>query len=496
MSFPQIPQQSEDNLRLQNLTTNQHQQSNFQSTGQQRYETNNIYETQEKLGLNSSTQHRQTPPPLLPAKLPLMRPNHGRIFCGVCRGIGLHLGIPVTLVRILMIGLTFTWGLGIALYIYLWITIPAGDPVAAAQRIDYNPNYNPLSRGNKPLYSSQTNYNTQENNEQATGLVEAFQKASKPALLALLGALLIIFASSLSSGKMRTQFILPAMLLISSIAVAWLHLGNNKNQWWTLPLSFMLMLASLASYVFPKFTLSEAWQMMILALALLVAVAIILAPSAEVLLQRLSTEQAGKEREEERADMTAHLHDGVLQTLALIQLHASDPQTVFALARGQERDLRSWLYQERTPSERSVSSGLKDIAAYIEDDYSKPIDIVTVGDALPSAQTDALLNATQQALINAVTHGEEPISVYCEANSDKVEIYVRDHGKGFNLDTIAADRLGIRQSIKGRIERKGGTVEIVSKPNWGTEVRMHMPLSAKQHTNGSNNSSIEQQAQQ
>mgnify|MGYP000479575237 CR=1 FL=1 len=81
--------------------------------------------------------------------------------------------------------------------------------------------------------------------------------------------------------------------------------------------------------------------------------------------------------------MTAHLHDGVLQTLALIQLHSDDPQTVFSLARQQERELREWLYQERTTSDRSVSAGLKAIAAQTEDEHSKPIEVVTVATARP-----------------------------------------------------------------------------------------------------------------
>lgn len=181
--------------------------------------------------------------------------------------------------------------------------------------------------------------------------------------------------------------------------------------------------------------------------------------------------------------MTAHLHDGVLQTLALIQLHSDDPQTVFSLARQQERELREWLYQERTTSDRSVSAGLKAIAAQTEDEHGKPIEVVTVGDARPSAQTDALLDATQQALINAVTHGGEPISVYCEAGADKVEVFVRDHGDGFDMNAIPEGRLGIRESIIGRIRRRGGTVEIVSRPHWGTEVRMHMPVAGGRQPN-------------
>ena len=153
------------------------------------------------------------------------------------------------------------------------------------------------------------------------------------------------------------------------------------------------------------------------------------------------------------------------QTLALIQMHADEPQTVFSLARQQERELRDWLYQDRTPSERSVNAGLKQIAAEVEDEHGKPIEVVTVGDARPSAQTDALLDAARQALVNAATHGGEPISVYCEASGGTVEVFVRDHGNGFDVHTIPEDRLGIRESIVGRIRRRGGTVEIVSRPH-------------------------------
>ncbi|WP_094722957.1 ATP-binding protein [Bombiscardovia coagulans] len=427
-----------------------------------------------------------------------MRPKHGRVFCGVCQGISLHLGVNVLWIRLIMIGLTPAWGIGLVAYIFLWICIPSGDPVAAAQTVNHNPAFAPLSRGNTPFVNAaieQTQDNASKNSDQDTGLTELFHSASKPALLAGIGTLLLTLAFFIQFNSHSDRLLLPAIFLGAGIVSAWLRFGGNNHHWWTLPLSASLILAALAAYVFPSFPWTEAWQMMALALAVLAAVAVILTPWAGTLLQRLSSERAEKEREEERADIAAHLHDGVLQTLALIQLHASEPQTVFTLARGQERDLREWLYQERTPSERSVSSGLKLIAADIEDTYSKPIDIVTVGDALPSAQTDALLDATQQALINAVTHGSEPISAYCEASTDKVEIFVRDHGEGFELEDVPLDRLGIRQSIIGRIERRGGTVEIVSKPHWGTEVRMHMPISASYTGSGSSTNISQPQGQ-
>ncbi|WP_317643729.1 ATP-binding protein [Bombiscardovia apis] len=415
-------------------------------------------------------------PPLLPARLPLMRPKQGRILCGVCKGISLHLGIKVSWVRLFMLALIFAFGAGIVAYIFLWIYVPAGDPIAAAQQLYYDPQAQPLARPNAGIAGPANQ--SEEPTSSDSGLSEVLHNAPKPALLAGVGALLLALALSFSLTGMPRRLVFPTILLASSLAIAWFHFGGDQRRVWTLAASGALILAALASYVFPTFPADEAWQMMLLALIVIAAVAVILTPWASSILARLSTERAQKEREEERADMAAHLHDGVLQTLALIQLHADDPQAVFTLARGQERDLRNWLYQERTPSDRSVSSGLQSIAAQIEDAHGKPIDVVTVGDAHPSAQTDALLDATQQALINAVTHGAEPISVYCEAGKGKVEVFVRDHGAGFDTKAVPPDRLGIRESIIGRLERRGGTVEIVSRPNWGTEVRMHMPISA------------------
>ncbi|AKV56136.1 ATP-binding protein [Bifidobacterium actinocoloniiforme] len=411
----------------------------------------------------------------MPARLPLMRPRHGRILCGVCRGISLHLGVSVTWVRLAMLALTFAFGIGMAAYILLWIFVPVGDPYVAAQAAASTGEHSPLSRGNAPSASEP---DEKEGTEAREGLLDVLRGASKPVLLIGLGALLLTLALSFLWRGLPGHLVLPALLLGAGIAVAWLRFDGARHRVSTLALSACLILAALASYVFPVFPLREAWQMMILTLAVLASVAVVLTPWAQALLQRISSERAGKEREEERADMAAHLHDGVLQTLALIQLNADDPQTVFTLARGQERDLRDWLYQERTPTDRSVSSGLKQIAAQIEDEHGQPIDVVTVGDALPSAQTDALLDAARQALLNAVTHGGEPIALYCEAGKSKVEVFVRDHGDGFDPAAIPPDRLGIRQSIIGRIERRGGTVEIVSRPGWGTEVRMHMPISA------------------
>lgn len=417
------------------------------------------------------------PEPLLPARMPLMRPKRGRWLTGVCKGIALHLGISVMWVRLAFIALTCLYGAGIIAYVFLWIFMPAGDPQAVASAEHIPVEQAPLARGNQPAQAG-----VEDTAVSAESLSEAIQRAPKPALVALAGFVLLTIGLLLVGTGADSQLIIPLLLGLAGIALAWMNLSPNGTQLLSMLGGIALIFMGWAIYV--SNVTYVGWgtsprRIMLSGFIMIACIVLAVMPWANAMLQRLSREQALKEREEERADMTAHLHDGVLQTLALIQLHSEDPSTVFTLARGQERELREWLYQERSTSDRSVSAGLKQIAAEVEDEHGKPIEVVTVGDAHPSAQTDALLDATRQALVNAVTHGSEPVSLYCEATDTTVEVFVRDHGEGFDIDAIPPDRLGIRESIIGRIKRRGGTVEIVSRAGWGTEVRMHMPIALK-----------------
>ena len=417
------------------------------------------------------------PEPLLPARMPLTRPKRGRWLTGVCKGIALHLGISVMWVRLAFIALTCLYGAGIIAYVFLWIFMPAGDPQAVASAEHIPVEQAPLARGNQPAQAG-----VEDTAVSAESLSEAIQRAPKPALVALAGFVLLTIGLLLVGTGADSQLIIPLLLGLAGIALAWMNLSPNGTQLLSMLGGIALIFIGWAIYV--SNVTYVGWgtsprRIMLSGFIMIACIVLAVMPWANAMLQRLSREQALKEREEERADMTAHLHDGVLQTLALIQLHFEDPSTVFTLARGQERELREWLYQERATSDRSVSAGLKQIAAEVEDEHGKPIEVVTVGDAHPSAQTDALLDATRQALVNAVTHGSEPVSLYCEATDTTVEVFVRDHGEGFDIDAIPPDRLGIRESIIGRIKRRGGTVEIVSRAGWGTEVRMHMPIALK-----------------
>lgn len=423
----------------------------------------------------------QASEPLLPARMPLMRPKRGRWLTGVCQGIALHLGISVVWVRLAFIVLTMLYSAGIVAYVFLWIFVPAGNPVAAAaaQSNTMPINQAPLAHGNRPVDAQGSAIDTEDIVGSSESLADAVKRAPKPALVALSGFALMTIGLLLFSAGVDNDIIMPLLLVFAGIALAWMNLAPRGMQVFSMLGGLALIFVGWALYVSNVSFIgwgTSPRRIMASGLVMIAAMATAVLPWANAMLRQLTHEQSLKEREEERADMVAHLHDGVLQTLALIQLHSKEPDTVFTLARAQERELREWLYQERVTSDRSVSAGLKAIAAEVEDGHGKPIEVVTVGDARPSAQTDALLDATRQALVNAVTHGEEPISLYCEANASLVEVFVRDHGNGFDIHAIPKDRLGIRESIIGRIERRGGTVEIVSRAGWGTEVRMHMPI--------------------
>lgn len=194
------------------------------------------------------------------------------------------------------------------------------------------------------------------------------------------------------------------------------------------------------------------------------------------LARSLASERAGRIREQERAEVAAHLHDSVLQTLALIQKRAADPREVAGLARRQERELRSWL-QERPPAEggESMAAALERAAAEVEERHRVPIEVVTVGDGPLDVRLEALVGAAREAMTNAAKFaGSERVDLYAEVNGGRAEVFVRDRGVGFDLQAIPPDRRGVRDSIIGRMERHQGRASVTSEPGGGTEVELVM----------------------
>jgi signal transduction histidine kinase len=188
----------------------------------------------------------------------------------------------------------------------------------------------------------------------------------------------------------------------------------------------------------------------------------------------LASERAARIREQERAELAAHLHDSVLQTLALIQRRAADAREVAALARHQERELRRWLFERsEVRNGDSLQALLRRTAAEVEERHRVPIEVVVVGDCRLDARTEALVQAAREAMTNAAKFaGEERIDLYAELGPDRAEVFVRDRGAGFDQATIPADRRGVRDSIMARMERQGGQASIRSALGRGTEVEL------------------------
>lgn len=195
----------------------------------------------------------------------------------------------------------------------------------------------------------------------------------------------------------------------------------------------------------------------------------------------LVLERQARARAEERSDMAARVHDSVLQTLALIQRRSDDPQAVVQLARAQERELRSWLFEGRAPGTAdsdSFADGIRQIQRDVEARHGVPVEVVNVGDCPLEDGLSAMLAAAREAVVNAAKwSGASVISVFAEVSPEKTEVVVRDRGKGFDPDTVPDDRKGLAESVHARMSRHGGSVSVQSAPGEGTKVSLSMPRS-------------------
>jgi len=211
--------------------------------------------------------------------------------------------------------------------------------------------------------------------------------------------------------------------------------------------------------------------------AVFAGLALVVAPWWWRLTRELAEERRVRIRTQEKAEVAAHIHDSVLQTLALIQRNSADSRTVSTLARQQERELRSWLYGT-TPADSSASLAavFQKVGEEVEDLHGVAVDTVGVGDCPMDERLAALIQSTREALTNAARHsGAASVSAYLEVEPDRVTIFVRDRGRGFDPVSVPDDRRGIAESILGRMDRSGGSASIRSTPAEGTEVELVIP---------------------
>ena len=160
-------------------------------------------------------------------------------------------------------------------------------------------------------------------------------------------------------------------------------------------------------------------------LVLAAGLGLILAPWLWRLTSELAEERRERIRSQERAELAAHLHDSVLQTLAVIQRRADHPREVVSLARRQERELRSWLYG--TAADRAAQAAPDTIGAVIErvaddveTDLGVRVEVVRVGDCAADEALLALGQPPGEAIANAAKHsGADDVSVYLEVEPEK-----------------------------------------------------------------------------
>jgi signal transduction histidine kinase len=257
--------------------------------------------------------------------------------------------------------------------------------------------------------------------------------------------------------------------LMAKVQPAWLRGGFGV----------LLVIIGIWGFLASRGQLRQARPGLAAAGAIIVGVGVITAPWLLRLVRELDTERGERIRAIEREELAAKVHDSVLHTLTLIQRSAHDPRYVQRLARSQERELRAWLYQPREDTAETLSTSLDRIAGEVEDVHGVPIDVVCVGDLQLGERTSAALLAAREAMVNAAKYSGAPnISVYAEAEQDRLTIFVRDRGRGFDLDSIPPHRLGIRQSIIGRMDRAGGSALVRSAPMEGTEVEIQVMRNA------------------
>jgi signal transduction histidine kinase/phage shock protein PspC (stress-responsive transcriptional regulator) len=427
-------------------------------------------------------------------RLPLRRPTRGRRIGGVAAGLAAHLDLPVGVVRVAFFLLTWLGGVGVGLYVFLWVTVPVGDPAASDERPAA------LARLVRPTGGPVGPARAVGTAPDAPGgATDRPLPVTDIAIALVLIAGAVVLLAVRGGAHLQSTWLVPTLIVLAGTALAWSQLDAGQRGRWRsraggrTPVSVLRLVGGIVLtgtgvllLVGQEMTPSILVQSMVAALAVLAGVALVLAPWWLRLVRELSDERAARARESERADIAAHLHDSVLQTLALIRARADDPTEVARMARAQERELREWLYDDRPAPGTSVVAALRAIVAEIEDSRSGPggeavvIDVVVVGDRAPDAATEALLQATREALVNAVVHGRPPVSLYLEFGPEAVEVFVRDRGEGFDLESIPPDRFGVRESIIGRVRRRGGSASVQSKDGNGTEVHLSVPLTGSE----------------
>lgn len=415
-----------------------------------------------------------------------------RVLGGVAAGLAQHLGVETVYVRLAFLVMAAVGGFGVATYAGLWLVLPIDN------RLEHgSPGLDAASRqGKRPRRTRR------------------LHDVGPLVALCALALGVVVLAHRLLGGSVLFW---PVLIGVVGLAMLWRQADEAQRERWVdssgridflravvgnggigsysrLAAGVGLLVVALVLFAVQTSQTGQfglARDVVLAGVLGVTGLALTVGPWLFRLTGDLSEERAARVRSQERADMAAHLHDSVLQTLALIQKHAGDGRMVATLARAQERDLRAWLYGDQAPADTSVASALKAAAAEVEDAHGVPVEVVVVGDTAASDSTRALVLAAREAMVNAARHsGADHVDVYAECTGQSTgqatgqatgkssvqstEVFVRDRGRGFDEQGVPEDRLGVRNSIRDRMRRHGGSATIRSTPGEGTEVRLVM----------------------
>jgi signal transduction histidine kinase len=373
-------------------------------------------------------------------------------------------------VRLVFLALFLADGLGVLVYAVFWIVVPLGVGGRSGPRSVFATGPDGRRRLRKP------------------------DKGQVVALVALtIGA--VGFVTSVDLGGEANRYVWPTLLVGVGVVLVWRQADNARRARWTEPggrkrlfqlvrglAGVALVGMGLTVFMVVRGSAAQLGTALTAAIAVLAGMALLAGPWLVRMSQDLSEERTMRIRAQERAEVAAHVHDSVLHTLTLIQRHAEDPGEVRRLARAQERELRNWLYRpEGTGKDEdeepdTLAEAVKRTAAEVEDAHGVPLEVVVVGDCPLDEGLAAQMQAAREAMVNAAKYGGGggAVQVYAEVEGRTVFVSVRDRGPGFDLDAVPADRMGVRESIIGRMQRNGGTARLRSVPGDGTEVELEM----------------------
>jgi signal transduction histidine kinase len=388
---------------------------------------------------------------------PLRRYPERGLLGGVCAGLAEHFRVDVLVVRVLMAMVIVVGGIGVAIYALAWALIPVAQE---SRRFARRPG------------------------------------AWREAVLIVVAVAGLAIGLRLLGLRLADSVIWPLVLGVCGMALVWrptvdadeqapggrlspralLRRRSGRVDAPRIAIGALLVAFGSASLLHTAGVLHSLGAALGAVAIIATMLGLLFGPWFVRMGRSLASERAARIREQERAELAAHLHDSVLQTLALIQKRAADPREVAGLARRQERELRRWLLERPDPAEHdSIASALERAAAEVEELHRVPIEVVTVGDGPLDGRLEALVQAAREAMTNAAKFaGSERVDLYAEVEPDRVEVFVRDRGVGFDLLAVPSDRRGLRDSIVGRMERHRGHAAVHSTPGEGTEVELLM----------------------